>query len=388
MKGSISRNPSSGTYYARVDAGVGRDGKRKQLRLKARTRKEIEAKVAAAVASVERGRNPVPSKMTIGELLDLWLATKSDCEFRTRDGYRSQIELYLRPDLGHFSVSQLRSSDVQRAVDKWKVAPRLDGKMGTRSARTVHYPITVLSMAMRYARALDLCFDDPVRNIVRPRLKRPSTPHIDAPRAGEILRALHNTDFFVPIWLAFSSGLRREELLGLRVRDIDLERRTIDVQQVVVCRGRYIEKKAPKTVKSLRCLPISNYTCDVLRQHMSDQRNRIAVLGIERDPNMPLFDDGFGRVWHPDNFGAAYRKQLRRSGVAPLKLHGSRHGFTSLARSAKVGDKPIADLLGHESTAMTERYGSVDMELLRFVADSVTTDLLKHVVGYDAPDVQ
>ena len=128
MKGSIRRNPSSGTYYARLDVAPGPDGKRRQIHLKARTKRDLDLKIAETIAESERGQTPNAARVTVSELLDRWLATRANCAFRTIEGYRSQVELYLKPALGHILVSKLKCAHIQNAIDTWSQGPRLDGK--------------------------------------------------------------------------------------------------------------------------------------------------------------------------------------------------------------------------------------------------------------------
>jgi hypothetical protein len=114
VSGSLIQNQSSGTWYARVNAPRGSDGKRRQIRLTGRTKHELEVAVANLLVKLSRGYDPSTRRTTIAELLDSWLETKQDVEFRTRESYEATVRLHLKPALGCIAVAKLTRSQVDR----------------------------------------------------------------------------------------------------------------------------------------------------------------------------------------------------------------------------------------------------------------------------------
>ena len=79
----IKRN-ASGTWVTRLDIPVEAGGKERQLRLHAKTRAALNAKIASHFADVEQYGPPPRETTTVSELLDRWLEKKShEVEFRT-----------------------------------------------------------------------------------------------------------------------------------------------------------------------------------------------------------------------------------------------------------------------------------------------------------------
>jgi len=80
------------------------------------------------------------------------------------------------------------------------------------------------------------------------------------------------------------------------------------------------------------------------------------MLGIPVTDETPLFDSGEGAIWHPDSFGSAYAREIRRNSTERLRLHGARHSFASIALEEGVQLLVISDVLGHESKTFTAQY--------------------------------
>jgi integrase len=316
----------------------------------------------------------------VGELLDRWLEKKShEVEFRTIESYRDQARLYLRPRFGNRIAYQLTTAEVQAAIDDWQKADRLDKKFGKRSARTISYPITVLSSVLKYGKALGVCRDNVAEYVQRPRKEHRLPPVVDAEHAVAILRALLNTVLFAPIWVAFCAGLRRGEIVALRRGDVGLDKGTLNVERSVVCRSGRVFVKVTKRPKSERALPMSEITKRILVHHLQEQERRLSLIGVSCTINTPLFDDGEGGLWHPDTFGSTYAREFSKSDTR-LRLHGARHSFASIALEEGVQLLVISDVLGHESKAFTaQHYAHVLPNTLKDAMNRVSDALERHL---------
>lgn len=331
----------------------------------------MAAAVGLLVPAIARNK-----KTRLGGLCDQWLLTKRGLELTSYSSYEAQIRLYIKPVLGMQIVSEIRPADVQLAMDTWQSSPRFDGKKGSRSTRTVRLAVSVLSMIFAYGKAIEVCTYNPVQDIQRPRVKRSRSPLLNVGRAREVLQALGGTMLGLPAWLAFAQGVRRGELLALERGDINLRQSEMYVRRALACRGRDLRVKAPKTAKSVRRLPLSPNTVRLLADHLANQEQRLKRLGIDVTAQTPLFDDGVGRWWHPDAFGKEYRKALQRSNIEPLPLRYTRHTFASVAAAVGAQSTVVRDLLGHETTQITDDIYTQTTEFaLRQVVERVTLAL-------------
>lgn len=380
MKGSITRNAASGTYYGRVDVRRGAHGKRQQIRVKGRTKKEVESKIARIIATSGNNDDVVAHRVSMSDVFVEWLKSKAAVEFRTIESYKWTIKSFLEPNFGHEAASRMTASRIQTTVNEWAKA------IVTPSNRLPHQPaghrsanlaLTVLSMVMKYAVTRAYCSGNPLPMIIRPTQKRAREKReYSLETVFAAIEATRHTLLFEPTWLACANGLRRGELVALERGDVDLQKREIAIRRAISCRGKTVVVKSPKTAKSRRTLPISERTAAILTTHLNAQQARMQLLGLSVSASAPLFDDGFERRWHPDAYSGAYRRALKKAGLKDAGLHALRHSFGSIARQSATSKTTIMALLGHESTKMTEQYGNVPSTVQR---DAI--ERLSHLLG-------
>ena len=136
----------------------------------------------------------------------------------------------------------------------------------------------------------------------------------------------------VMLLTAYAAGLRLNEVLHLRVSDIDSARMTIRVEQGKGGKDRY-------TILSTTLL-------DALRAYWRVHR-----------PATWLFPGRRGRPMDPSALQHAYSVAKRRAGLTkPGGIHALRHAFATHLLEAGVDLHTIQRLLGHTSIATTTRY--------------------------------
>lgn len=131
----------------------------------------------------------------------------------------------------------------------------------------------------------------------------------------------------------YAAGLRLNEVLHLRISDIDSARMTIRVQQGKGGQDRY-------TLLSPRLL-------EALRTYWKG-----------RQPRTWLFpSDTTGEPLHPTALQRVYQHAKRSAGIGkPGGIHGLRHAFATHLLEAAVDLHTIQRLLGHGHISTTTRY--------------------------------
>ena len=115
-KKTIIKNGKEHTYWeARYT--LGRDpgtGKQIQKTITGKTQKEVSQKLKSVTVSIDDGTYMEPSKMTVGEWLDIW-AVEYLCNVkpRTFDSYLTTINHRIKPGLGATRLDQLTPHTIQ-----------------------------------------------------------------------------------------------------------------------------------------------------------------------------------------------------------------------------------------------------------------------------------
>lgn len=135
-------------------------------------------------------------------------------------------------------------------------------------------------------------------------------------------------------WLAVETGMRAGELRGLRVSDIDLEKRLIRVRQGM-WRGR---AQTLKTRNSNRNIPIPNEIANAIRDHIAGREEGL------------VFVTKNGTPWNTD---LLLRRYLRGRLKVDGNLHMFRHTFATRQLHAGVPISVVSKILGHGSISTT-----------------------------------
>jgi integrase len=192
--------------------------------------------------------------------------------------------------------------------------------------------------------------------VFRPSGKRRKFVPVDPALATQILRAASEEHRFgAEAALALGAGLRREEVLGLRREDLDLEAGVVQIRQALTRTTGKLHLGPPKSQKSEREVPLVEFVVGALRSHLAHQAERRIALGgawVETDL---VFDRGDGQPCNPSTFSSAWRAWAKRHGFEEVTFHTLRHGCATLLRAAGVDPVAIADILGHSDPRFTER---------------------------------
>ena len=103
------------------------------------------------------------------------------------------------------------------------------------------------------------------------------------------------------LWLVVVTGVRRGELCGLQIRDVDLDRALVHVAFNYVVRGGQRVRKDTKTHQD-RWLAIDPVTCALIESYLAEIKAELAAVGVELRDDAYLFsnDPAHARPWNPD----------------------------------------------------------------------------------------
>jgi integrase len=164
------------------------------------------------------------------------------------------------------------------------------------------------------------------------------------------------------LWLVAVTGVRRGELCGLQIRDIDLDRGLVHIAFNYVVRGGQRVRKDTKTHQD-RWLAIDPDTCALVASYLDEVRADLAGVGVELRDDAYLFsnDPGHSRPWNPDWATHKVAEAAEAAGVK-LDIKGGRHYTASQLLAGGFDLRNTAARLGHSGGGATT---------LRYYADPV-----------------
>jgi integrase len=290
--------------------------------------------------AVRRGEKRAADGTTVREAWETLAAEMESGVARTRSGdvykpsatrsYSEAMRLRVLPELGARRLTDVTRADVQLFVDRL-AADGLD-------ASTIRNTLLPLRVVYRRAIRRGQATVTPCANLELPRVEG-RRDRIAAPdEAARILAAL--PDDLRPVWaVALYAGLRRGEVLALRVEDVDLDTGVIRVERSWDPTAR--RYGAPKSDAGKRNVPIAAVLRELLVGHLLRTGRRTGLL----------FGDG-ERPLDPRGIARRAATAWKGAGVVGIGLHECRHTFASTMLAAGVGARVIAELMGHADAGL------------------------------------
>ncbi len=372
------------------------------------------------------------SHLTLGEWLDIWLAAKKT-RTTTTNGYRSHIEVHVKPRLGRIRLDRLTSSHVQAMFDaivddnevilaenaarREQMARCKPGKPGAPDSRTrtrlaaeraklvemkPFRPITgaatrqrirsTLRAALNLAVERRLIAHNPAARGIeldsgkRPKAllwtaervrrwektgEKPSPVMVWTPQQlGRFLDAAEGDRLYALFHLVAFRGLRRGEAVGQNWADLNLDRGELTVAKTIVQDGWTPYESEPKTDGSAATIHLDSGTVAVLRAHRSRQNQERLIWGEGWQDTGKAFTAEDGSWLHPEAVSDAFRRIVKATGLPPISFRDLRHGAATLMHASGADTHTIKETLRHASIQLTsDTYTSLLPDLDRQVAE-------------------
>ncbi len=278
------------------------------------------------------------------------------------------------PALGSIPLHKLQPSHVQKYITD-KIESGL-------SNRTVKHQYKVLSQALVYAVGLQRVGRNVCDAVKAPKVMNKEMNPMDEYQVNAFLDIAKDHRCYNLYHLAIFTGMRREELLGLRWKDI--EDYDIYVDQVATQRkgGSYIYEE-PKNAKSKRRISIDIATSLELVRYKEYKRS----LEIKCNDNDIVFADLQGVPFKADGVSKSFKKLLKKLDITDVRFHDLRHTHASLMLKQNVNPKIIQERLGHSSITVTmDTYGHL-MPTMQTDAVQNFADLIKNARTLEAVEM-
>ena len=352
MKGYVAKKGISwyAVIYEGTDPVTGKE--RRSWHPAGRDRADAE-RLAARLANERDGANDEARSLSFGAFLSSrWLPGKRlVLAASTHNGYRHNVKNHIIPALGHVRLRRLRPDHLDAFYDRLLHPRNGDPPLAPKTVYEIHLVIRgALEEAVRrglVSRNVALVAHAPrLRSI--PRVEQRSwTPE----ELRAFLRAAAGHRLFAALWTAAFTGMRRNELLGLRWEDFDEKAATISINRGLVAIDYEVHETRGKTPRSRRRIDLDPATVGVLAAWREWQRAEQRAAGIEGAGWM--FTDGGGQPIHPHAISQAFERIVRRAGVPVIRLHELRHTHGTLLIAAGVPVKVVSERLGHAMPAFT-----------------------------------
>jgi integrase len=309
--------------------------------------------LARTLAAKEQQRSDATRSLTFGAYLtNQWLpAKKLHLATSTYRGYERNVHLHVLPVLGRVALRRLGYQQIEGLYNR--LLNPADGR--GLHPKTVYEIHLVIRGALADAARRGLVTRN-VATVARAPKQRgqqrvEGQSWTDA-ELREFLRTAAGHRHFPILWLAANTGMRRNELVGLKWTDIDFNKKRIAVNRGLVAVGYEVHETGGKTKTARRPVALDATTVGVLAAWRAMQHAEFAAVGIA-NPEQWVFTNGDGTVVHPHSVREAFLRIVNNADVRRIRFHDLRHTHGSLLIQAGVPVKVVSERLGHANIAFT-----------------------------------
>lgn len=346
--GSITQRGDK--YRVCFDYGIDREGRRVRKYRTFDTKRDATRAFNEHKVKMDKGTQIMPSEYTFSQWLDYWYKDiiLPQIEETTAYGYRGMIENYLKPQLGEIRLQKLTARDIQQyytwLMDEKELSPN-----------TVIKHHNLLTNTLNAAERQEYITKNPMRAVSPPKKRQREAKFYTPEQLGILLDKAVGTRLELPVYICAYLGLRRGELCGLRWGDVDLEHKTITIENTRTQAGKKEIEKGTKTASSTRTLYLPDTLCDMLKAAKENQQACRAEYKNAYDDNDYVVVMEDGRPFRPNYLSELFSKFLADNDLPKIVLHELRHTFASLSNQAGIPAYNIGKALGHSTPATTQK---------------------------------
>lgn len=285
-------------------------------------------------------------------------------------GGKNGLRNYILPEIANTPLNKIDALTVQRIISKVKnkVKERQNSEDDNQklSETSVNNVYRLLRKILNKAVMWDYIDSNPVLKVKAPGNSKEEKESYNREELIHVLDLLKNEDAITEalFTLAICTGLRRGELVGLHVDDVNLKDNIISVKRSVIydAINKKTIEKSTKTKKSVREVPIPLFCKEAIIEYLK-LRERIIQRFIRNDksynPPDNLFLSSKGEIMFPDYPSKRWLSFRRKNNeLKNVTLHGLRHSYCSVQMNENpdLSAADVQKLMGHSQLSTTFIY--------------------------------
>lgn len=356
-------NEKTKLYRKRVKDNTG-----KYISIYDKNKNDLEKKYKQALKDIESNLQ-IKESVTVAEYAKRWYELNTgELSLSRRKDYRVAINNYIAPKIGHMQIKDVQPDYVKDILT--------DMKDMSRTAQSN----VVISLKRIFADAKEnrLTIDSPCLSLKAGGYKPDEKIPLSDEQAEILIEAVKNTSAYPFVMIGLYTGMRREEILGLRWDCVHINSTNInsanldDTPYIAVkraltfddCRPKLSDKLKSKAAK--RDIPIPPRLAEYLKT--MERKSKFVICNTL---NQPHSFTSYRNMWRiverrkvPENekAGSSHKNspQVKRTIDFIVTPHILRHTYITNLILAGVNIKIVQYLAGHSTVEMTlNRYSHV-----------------------------
>lgn len=317
--------------------------------------------------------------MTVCELVERYLETKTGVRHTTRAGYKTVINILKKEPFGQKKIKSIKLSDAKLFLIRMQE--------GGRRYSSIHSIRGVLRPAFQMAVDDEMLLRNPFEFqlatvLVNDSVTREAISREDERRFLKFVQEdSHFSRYYDGMFILFKTGLRISEFCGLTIRDIDFKNRILNIDhQLQRASNMEYVIQSTKTSSGTRRIPMTDEVVEAFKRIIENRRKvkvEPAIAGytgflyLDKN-NMPMVALHWEKYFQHavQKYNSIYKLQLPK--ITP---HVCRHTFCSNMAKSGINPKTLQYLMGHSEIGVTlntythikEEDAKAELEKLGFI---------------------
>ncbi|MEK3792024.1 tyrosine-type recombinase/integrase [Paenibacillus sp. FSL R7-0204] len=328
-----------------------------------------------AMTEAEKGLHIKTTNITLEKYLYEYLETHAKPNFKptSYDTEKTIIEARIIPALGKVKLQAL----TPRAIKGFYA--ELRKKYSKDYVKNIH---GVLKRALRLAYTESGLLAEDIMSKVSMRSKVNANEQKEMQfwtieEFTHFLQSSKHHVHYIAFSLAIYTGMRRGEILGLRWKDIDFEKKELKVIQTANWTRDGLVIQRPKTNDSIRRVKLfQNIIDDLLERQAQVEAYKKEYGEAYEDNDLVCCYPGGGYV-KPKRLTEGMDVLIRKAGVKKIRFHDQRHTHASFLLAIGINPKVAAERLGMTPAMFNERYSHLLPIMQEEAVDRIENELNK-----------
>lgn len=277
---------------------------------------------------------------------------------------KNKIKYYILPSLGKYKLNKLNVLLLQNFVSNLLKQKKKNSNeiISKTTANTIYRTLRNL-----LNRAVDWEYIDanPLLKVKAPSVSKKEKNTLNLEELSEVIKYLkkENIELQCLAIIVITTGIRRGELLGIHLEDIDLEENLFHIRHNIVRDGtnHKVIEISPKTRESIREVPFPNICKEILIEYLKYRNKKLDLIKLANPKYKEInniFTNEIGNFMNPDYPSKKWKEFLSKNNLKVITMHEIRHSYCSLQvnDNKELGIKDVAVLLGHSQLSTTFHY--------------------------------
>ncbi|MGL5691405.1 MAG: tyrosine-type recombinase/integrase [Bacteroidales bacterium] len=215
---------------------------------------------------------------------------------------------------------------------------------------TIQKHKSVLEQLFQHAQSLNLINISPVPRYKVSKKRKKDHNTWSVKEIFEFLESVKGQPIYMPVLLASLTGMRAGEVLALKWKDIDLEKKMLTINKAKDFDNTL---KSPKNDSSRRTINLMGEIISELEAHKLLQKKAKLQQGAAYHKSDFVCTLANGKPMTPNYLTKTFPRKVKQYNFPQIRFHDLRHSFATISLSNGLHAKIVQEILGHSSIKVT-----------------------------------